>query len=406
MNLGFNIAKLRALAHSEGLGRIAKTLIVGGVTYCLSMIMTQPLSFSLGAVSSMSSTDFSITDMYQLVADGRAVHTLSPNIVIVDVNNCSRDQIAETIELTKLCEPKAIGVDVSFVEQREGDEPLVQSFSNADNIVCAEMLESSKQADAASRFDVKYRSWFADSLGDGVTFAAANFPTLGHGGTMRNFKPWFEMADGTETPSFATALAMKADPKSVEHLRQRGKETEAIYYPSVEFKTLMPGELYDRGEELTGKVVLLGALNDPGDLHRTPLDSHTSGTLIQAYALNTVLNGQYLEQSPAWIPELVAFLITFIFIFTSLSIKTGVRGLLLRLMQVTVLYLVLYAGYWFFIERNVVIDFSRSFLMLAFALFAVDIWNGVYYLWLKGVKTVKKQKNSEDITVTTCKQTT
>lgn len=94
MNLGFNIAKLRALAHSEGLGRIAKTLIVGGVTYCLSMIMTQPLSFSLGAVSSMSSTDFSITDMYQLVADGRAVHTLSPNIVIVDVNNCSRDQIA------------------------------------------------------------------------------------------------------------------------------------------------------------------------------------------------------------------------------------------------------------------------------------------------------------------------
>lgn len=195
----------------------------------------------------MSSADFSITDMYQIVADGRAVHTLSPNIVIVDVNNCTRDQIAETIELTKLCEPKAIGVDVSFVEQREGDEPLVQSFANADNIVCAELLETSKSNGDASQFDVKYRSWFADSLGSGVTFAAANFPTIGHGGTMRNFKPWFNMTDGKETPSFATALAMKADPESVKRLRLRGNDTEAIYYPSVEFKVLMPGELYDRG---------------------------------------------------------------------------------------------------------------------------------------------------------------
>ncbi len=404
MNLGLIIAQFRALSHSAGLARVAKTLIVGGVAYCLSMIMTQPLSFSLGAVSSMSSADFSITDMYQIVADGRAVHTLSPNIVIVDVNNCTRDQIAETIELTKLCEPKAIGVDVSFVEQRDGDEPLVQSFANADNIVCAELLETSKSNGDASQFDVKYRSWFADSLGNGVTFAAANFPTIGHGGTMRNFKPWFRMTDGNETPSFATALAMKADPGSVKILRLRGNDTEPIYYPSVEFKVLMPGELYDRGEELTGNVVLLGALNDPGDLHRTPLDSHTSGTLIQAYALNTVLNGHYLEQSPSWVAELVAFLITFIFIFTSLSIKTGVRGLLLRFMQVTVLYLVLYAGYWCFIERNVVIDFSRSFLMLAFALFAVDIWNGLYYLWTKGVESARKRRECKEMAEITCKQ--
>lgn len=329
----------------------------------------------------MSSADFSITDMYQIVADGRDVRTLSPEIVIVDVNNCTRDQIAETIELAKLCEPRAIGVDVSFVDRREGDGPLLESYSNTDKIVSAELLGISKEKSSRNtEFEVKHSSWFADSLKNSVTFAAANFPTLGHGGTMREFKPWFHMTDGTVHPSFATALAMKANPASVAELRRRGNDTERIYYPSTEFKVMLPGDIYERGEELHNAVVLIGAMNDPGDLHRTPLDAHTSGTLIQAYAVNTILTGHYLEQSPSWVSEVVALVITFLFVITSLSIKTLVRGLLLRIMQVAVLYLVIYAGYWFFIEKDVVIDFSRSFLMLAFALFAVDIWNGLYYI--------------------------
>ena len=76
-------------------------------------------------------------------------------------------------------------------------------------------------------------------------------------------------------------------------------------------------------------------------------------------------------------------------------------------MQVTVLYLVLYAGYWFFIEKDVVIDFSRSFLMLAFALFAVDIWNGLYVMSNQAYLKFKNKhtNNSRDAayeTVTTC----
>jgi len=137
-------------------------------------------------------------------------------------------------------------------------------------------------------------------------------------------------------------------------------------------------------------------MNDPGDRHRTPLDSHTSGILIQAYALNTILTGTYLEQPPAWVAEVIALVITFLFIMTSFSIKTLVRGLIIRIMQVTVLYIVLYAGYWFFIERNLVIDFSRSFLMLAFALFAVDIWNGIYTIWKQCMAKIREKRNRKD----------
>lgn len=346
----------------------------------------------------MSSVDFSITDMYQIIADGRAVRTLSPDIVIVDVNNCSRDEIAETIELVKLCEPKAIGVDVSFVEKRDGDDPLIESFRNSDNIVGAELLTASARSKSSHpTFEIKSRTWFADSVKETVTFGAANFPTLGHGGTIRNFKPWYTMADGSQTPAFATALAMKAFPEKADALRKRANPSEPIYYPSTEFKVLLPGDLYENGEKLMNSVVLIGVLNDPGDLHRTPLDSHTSGTLIQAYALNTVLTGHYLTQSSRWVQEAVALLITFIFVFACLSIKTAIRGLVLRVMQILVLYVVLYAGYWFFIERDVMVDFSRSFLMLAFAFFSVDIWNGLLYVWNKAIGKPSTGKPSSDV---------
>lgn len=110
-----------------------RTATVVATAYLIATILSKPFSFSLGAVSAMSSADFCITDMYQLIANGREVRTLSPDIVIVDVNNCTRDQIAETVDLIRLCDPKAIGVDISFVEHREGDESLLSSLMGGVN---------------------------------------------------------------------------------------------------------------------------------------------------------------------------------------------------------------------------------------------------------------------------------
>ena len=134
----------------------------------------------------------------------------------------------------------------------------------------------------------------------------------------------------------------------------------------------------------------MGVLNDPGDMHRTPLDAHNSGTIIQAYALNTILTGNFLNDCPTWVGEVTALIITILFAAFSLSISSGVRGMFLRILQLILLYLLLYAGYWFFLERNVMVDFSRSFLMLAFTFFAVDIWNGLWVMYGFTKSKIKK----------------
>lgn len=335
--------------------------------------------------------------MYQLIANGREVRQLSEDIVIVDINNCSRAQIAETIDLVNLCDPKVVGVDVSFVERREDDDALVRSMNSTDRIVGVKMLEKVADAGHAAGegdiFKVKYQNWFADSAGTAAVYSAANMPVKSEGGTIRRFKYKFRMADGTETPSFAYAVACKAAPDRAAALDARGGDMEYIYYPSTEFKVITPGQLYDRAEELTGKYVLVGVLNDPADLHRTPLDAHMSGTMIQAYVLNTILTGSYLHASPQWVSELVALLITALFVMLSLSITSGIRGMMLRIAQIVALYLLLYAGYWFFIEKNLMADFSRSFLMLAFAFFSVDIWNGIWTLW----KMLLRRRTRDDM---------
>lgn len=252
------------------------------------------------------------------------------------------------------------------------------------------MLGSSHKVKGKDIFKTKFQSWFTDSVDNDIIWVAANMPALKEGGTIRKFKAKFDMEDGTELPSFAYALAKIAAPEKARALDKRGNDLEYIYYPSTEFKILMPSELYDRGEELTGKVVLVGVLNDPGDMHRTPLDAHNSGTIIQAYALNTILTGNFLNDCPTWVGEVTALIITILFAAFSLSISSGVRGMFLRILQLILLYLLLYAGYWFFLERNVMVDFSRSFLMLAFTFFAVDIWNGLWVMYGFTKSKIKK----------------
>lgn len=58
-------------------------------------------------------------------------------------------------------------------------------------------------------------------------------------------------------------------------------------------------------------------------------------------------------------------------------INIGVKGLIMRIVQVTLLYLTIRLGYYFFIEHNIIINFSYSLMMLTFGLFAGDIWIGM-----------------------------
>ena len=74
--------------------------------------------------------------------------------------------------------------------------------------------------------------------------------------------------------------------------------------------------------------------------------------------------------------------------------------MIVRIIQVVLAYSAVRIGYELFIDKHVVCNFSGTLLMIAFGLFAVDIWNGMSALISLLKKNIKKIKNKRETTRT------
>lgn len=389
----------KSIGHSGKLKiRLLKALGITLLAFALSFILMQPFSFSAASLlSSSDGNDFTINDFYNKVADSRLVCTLDSDIVIIDIADCDRDGIADIIETVSLCGPRAVGVDILFAERREGDERLIEAIRNCPNIIMAVSVQNDS---STNRFRIDEHTYFADMLSDAKT-GAINFPTQQTNRTIREFRPDYTAVDGSDIPSFALAVTEMNthDSHNTDIFRSRNNEHEMIRYYSRIFKTFTPDNLVDHAEELSDKIVLIGALNDPGDVHSTPVTNSMPGILIHAHAAATILSGSYFYQLHKYTNWTIAFISCFIVILLSLSLSIGIKGLLLRIIQVGLLYLSIRIGYYLFIEHNVIINFSYTLLMLTFGLFACDIWIGMTTIlkWIAGLFTKSDKSTANNI---------
>ncbi len=118
-------------------------------------------------------------------------------------------------------------------------------------------------------------------------------------------------------------------------------------------------------------------MENQSDMHATPPQRKLSGIEIHALALSTILNDNYIESLGSFTNLAIAFVLCFLMAIIHLSLPPEFKSLALRLLQVAVLYAIIRIGYSFFIEHSLIIDFSYTLLMMAFVLFACDIWYGV-----------------------------
>ncbi|MDE6120358.1 MAG: CHASE2 domain-containing protein, partial [Muribaculaceae bacterium] len=193
----------------------------------------QPFSFSVATlVSSNDRTDFNITDFYNIVADSRNVRSLDPEIVLIDIADASRDEIADLVGALPAFSPKAVGLDITFVEKRPGDSYLIDAIRSNPNVTMVTNLVPDRTVNA-SAFVIDGGSYFADSLPD-AAFGASNLPTRIPGGVVRQFVTFYPSADSASAPvpSFPVAMAATVDTAAVSALNARGKHLENINYPS------------------------------------------------------------------------------------------------------------------------------------------------------------------------------
>ncbi|MBJ2188865.1 MAG: CHASE2 domain-containing protein [Muribaculaceae bacterium] len=354
------------------LSKPVKAVCISLFAFVLSMVLIQPFSASTAALfSSPEKNDFTISDFYNIVADGRDLAHLDDNIVIVNLDNSDRAEIAGLLNMISLCGPKAVGLDVTFEDRREGDSLLLEAIAMTPALVQPLNLLPVQGSDS---FALGGYSYFYRPGDDG--FASSALPSKYANSTIREFRTVFPTRDAGSLPSFSLALARIADPDAAAELEQRGNKLEIINYHSRRFRCYEPSELLDHAEELAGRVVLLGALHEKGDLHPTPVNSMMAGIFIHANSLATVLDRAYMTSTPRWLQWLFGFLLCYLVVFTHLSLTVRIKGLVLRILQVGLLYATVQIGYYMFLIHNVVMDFSYALLMLTFGIFACDIWNG------------------------------
>jgi len=318
--------------------------------------------FSAFDVIGTALKDFELTDY--AFSKLRRDPDVDQRIVLVNIGNLSRREIAQQIRIISQYKPKVIGLDILFdcegnlrdsincpaLLDTLGNLMLSQAIQDAKNVVLAEKL---LQTDSLSKFD----SDVSDSIEHSDPMYLINtkegFVNLPTDATYqedvkicRTIWPTY-MVKGKRELSFSTQIAKRYDSMKVIKYLQRNKDEEIINFRgnievqqlrvkslknsetgSSNFKTMFyavdVGQL-ERGEVLgeifKDNIIIMGFmgayLGDPSwnDKDFTPLNKKVSGranpdmfgVVLHANVVAMILNEDYINQFPDWLLYVIAF---------------------------------------------------------------------------------------------------
>ncbi|MDE6027805.1 MAG: CHASE2 domain-containing protein [Muribaculaceae bacterium] len=368
----------------------AKATGITGIAFLLSFIISSPFAATISALfSSSEKSDFVMSDLFYQIADSRPVRMYDDRMVMLDIGNSNREEIAEILSVVALCGPKAVAIDVNFEIPGDNDSILLESLSSLPALVLPLGV-----GQKGEKFVVTDHPFFYADL-PGIRYGVVNFPTSRPGATVREYAKSFPMEDGAAMLSFPEAAAKAAGYETAIPPGQKDVPTGIIAYHSREITTIPHEELADRAEELADKIVLVGTTTEAGDVYSIPLRHGVSGLEIHAYSLSTILDGMEMERLPGYIATIIAVVICYLMVLGAIGIRSGTKGLILRIAQILTLYVLVRVGYSLFVDKGIVSDFSQAILMIAFGLFSVDLWNGTVCLidWIKAkIKAIKAKK--------------
>lgn len=364
----------------------ARATIVTLFAFALSAFLLEPLSFSAFSLFSVpEKSDFTITDLYAQVANRRPVRTIDQDIILVDVGYSKREEIIDIINQVKFWQPKVVGVDILFEMTTPHDSLLLAALYESDNVIVPVGLEEIPDGSFAIR-EIPF--FYPDKR---LTYAASNLPSKFEGGTIREFVTSFPLEGGDTILSFPQAVAIAYDSRALTTFRQRNNRYEMIDYPSRDFVILTHNEIAEAGDLLTDRIVLIGAVSDALDIHGTPIDRYMPGLLIHASSVSTILNDRFFDPAfkfPSWLP---AFFFCFLMLLArELITEPKLKGLITRLMQITIVYCAVRIGYHYYLDKNKIFDFSYTLIMMTFGLMASDLWLGITYFAERSTRFVSK----------------
>ena len=366
---------------------------------CITLLALLMTRFIINDLSSLSlfapiekQMDFEISDVYNAVEESRPIHAISPNVVMVSIDSLpDRAAVLDIVNFVALAGPKAIALDAYFKISQADNTYLLNTMKDITNLVGATQVVPT---DSARIYRHKDLNFFEGQIPAKLGYI--NVDTDASKKVVRTFHPFVLDEKGDTLKSMVMMVASIADKARVDELLARGNEVETIDFISYEIPIVPAARLNEPAvyESLRDKVVVIGSEKDKNDWYITPLHGSQPGMLIHAYAIQTILNGSYIEVSTGWLNWLIAVVICMIFVGLLLLAKrrmSNIGSLFTRIGQFLILYFLVAFGCWMFARAHVYVDFAPALLMLALGGFAFAIWFAAYGTGESIVKYIKNK---------------
>jgi CHASE2 domain-containing sensor protein len=354
--------------------------------------------------------DIDLTDMVFSQFRGEEQSTVDTNIVLVNIGQANREEIAQILDHVNAFEPLVVGMDAFFWQPKDSasDEHLRSAFATTTNLVMVSKVafteeyddDSTTEGNGSNAFDTLVTSH--PMFMEGAQTGFANFVIdEDNDYLMCRETALRDSCAGRIEPSFALRMAMIADPAAakVAMARPLGPETINYHGNAGAFYYIDLDQALDAEMDLSivqGKVVLLGYMGTiPGEVSLvdrwfTPLNPRyvgrsipdMYGVVVHANVLSMIMRGNYIGSMSTWWSIAFGLVLLFVnvtmftYIYERFESWYDVLAVTIQLFEsIALLFLVVYV-------------FDRMQYKLAFtpALFGVFLFGTVHDLYHDSIK--------------------
>jgi CHASE2 domain-containing sensor protein len=344
--------------------------------------------------------DFETTDLvFSQLRDENSVEA-DTNIVIVNIGELDRAEIAQQLEIINQHEPAVVGLDAFFRKEKspEVDDPLEQAFLKTKNLVLASKLtnfnEEKERFDSLEFSHPKFAQFGTPGFVNVITDDEESFRT------SREIS-FIETSGDSTHLSFSAQILKMYNANAFKKLMERDNETETINFRGnfKKFYSLDVADVFNPQNDLSflkGKIMLMGFLGESfekpslEDVFFTPLNERYAGrsypdmhgVVIHANAISMALHDDYIDAMPLWLSICAAVGICFLnvaglsYIFKNHSKWFGGETMIFLLFEtVALVFLVV-----------MVFSYFRYKLDLTLAMFCVALSSTVLDIYYSFVK--------------------
>jgi CHASE2 domain-containing sensor protein len=376
-------------------------------------------------------SDMDISD-YVYSGDMREDPLVDSTIVVVNIGDLSRRQLAEQIQIINKYKPKVIGIDSFFdcpggvqdtatcpgLRDPLGNLMLSNAIKDAGNVILVTKLLQSYALEKTGAVDVydslerSDASFVNYAFGEGYASLETDAAFQDDVKTCRTFNPQMNVSGKTEY-AFAVRMALAYDSTRAQNFLKRQNFSEIINYrgniadffhqsryPGM-FTVLDVNDVFTENfvpEAIKDKIVIFGflgkELGDPSwaDKFYTPLNTKLAGkanpdmfgVVVHANIVAMILNQDFIDAMPQWQEYLMAFVLCFINVALFSLINTRFPNWydgITKLLQVV--QLIIYTAAMVFI-----LDIFGFKLSITITLGAVALVGDIFEIYMTVIKNL------------------